>query len=353
MIFGLGSSRVTPLIAVDFGSSSIKAIAISGRSKHIKVEAFAELETPKGAIVDHQISDVQRLSEVIAVLAEQFPSKYKNSITAVAGSHVITKIIHMDAGLSDDDLETQIEVEAENLIPFPMDEISLDFEVLGPSADAEGQNNVLLSAARSDEIERRVDCLAESGIETTIVDVEAHALARAWGQQLPEDDDKVYAAVDIGAHTMSFSAIQKGETIYFRHQNIGGEHYTQAIANYYGLPVEQAEEVKVTGQLPDNYDLDVLQPFVNNLLQNLRRNIQLFSSSSGMSKVDEVVLSGGCTLISGLVEQIESELQIPTKLAEPFAHCSVASGIKKSELIIQGPKYMIALGLALRSFGHV
>jgi len=350
MIFGLGSNRVTPLIAVDFGSSSIKAIAISGRSKNIKVEAFTELETPKGSIVDHQISDAEKLSEIMEDLAESFPSKYKNAVIAVAGSHVITKIIHMDSSLTEDDLESQIEAEAENLIPFPMDEISLDFEVLGPSKDSEDQNSVLLSAARSDEIERRVDCLAEGGLETTIVDVESHALTRAWMQQLASDDDKVYAAVDIGAHTMNFSAIQNGETIYFRHQNIGGEHYTQAIANYYGLPVEQAEEVKVTGQLPENYDLDVLQPFVNNLLQNLRRNIQLFGSSSGMNRVDEIVLSGGCSLISGLVEQIENELQIPTKLAVPFEHCNFAGGVNRAELISQGPKYMVALGLALRSF---
>ena len=351
MLSGLRKKQTYAMIGIDLGSHSVKAVALSKSGKSYKVEGVAEMNVPKGSVSDRQLIEVDKVAQVIKQVKRNFPAKYKFAAAAVSGADVFTRVVQMDADLNEMELEAQIELEAEHLIPFPIDEISIDFEVLNKNLADPSRNDVLISAARTDTIVTKASCLEDAGLEPKVMDIESHVLGRACQLVLTkEEHDKVVAAIDIGASMMTFAMMNKGETVYARVQNYGGQNFTQAIANFYSMSVEQAEKDKLANTLTADYDSDVLAPFITSAIQHIRRNIQLFCSSSGYSKVDKLVLTGGGNLLPELVSQIESELEIPLILANPFANFTFANSADEKLMVMNGPKYMIALGLALRSF---
>ncbi|WP_220720180.1 type IV pilus assembly protein PilM [Agarivorans litoreus] len=358
MVLGIGKKTSTALLGIDFGSSTIKGLLLSRSSKGLKVESVAEVETPVGALVDNQVVSPEEITESLRELKRKLSSRSRQVATAVAGSHVITKVIYMDSSLSELELETQVELEAENSIPFPIDEISLDFEVLGVNESEPNRNNVLLSAARTEAVSIRAEVLANADFEAKIVDVESHALGRAWNFVLSQREDdptenKIIGLVDIGETTLNFAILDKGEVVYNRAQNFGGAQYTQQIASFYSLSIEEAKEMKVSGRLPENYEIDVFAQFVSGVIQNVRRQVSLFLSSSGYKSLDAIAVSGGSALSDELVFQMQTDLEMPVIKAQPFNECLFDRGIDRERLRQEGGKYMVALGLALRSFDNV
>ncbi|HHQ4581037.1 TPA: PilM family type IVa pilus assembly protein TapM [Aeromonas hydrophila] len=347
-MFGLfNKGSLLPLAGIDFGSQTIKAVTITGRPGKLHLESVAEVATPKGTLVDYQLQDIERVSQSLKALKRLISGSSQYAATAVTGSNVITKVILVDTRLSDNELENQVQLEAEQLIPFPLDEVSLDFEILGKVTDQDRQE-VLLSAARTESVNGRVTALAEAGMITKVVDVGAHALGRAVLACLPElqEWEKPVGVIDIGASTMTFVALVKGQTIYSRIQNFGGDQYSHALASFYGMTQEEAEVAKTKNSLPADYELDVLMPHMNTLLQHVRRNVQLFCSSSGHRELSRLVLTGGGSLLPGLVAQVGNELNCEVLHPDPFA----LFGKPKGEGAVHGAKFMTALGLALRSF---
>ncbi|WP_432454732.1 MULTISPECIES: type IV pilus assembly protein PilM [unclassified Agarivorans] len=358
MILGIGKKTSAALLGIDFGSATIKGLLLSKSAQGFKVEAVAEVVTPTGALVDNQVVSPEEITASLRELKRKFPSRNRQVATAVAGSHVITKIIYMDNSLSDLELETQVELEAENSIPFPIDEISLDFEVLGSNESDANRNNVLLSAARTEAVSIRAEVLANADFEAKIVDVESHALGRAWHYLLHHqedefDDSKIIGLVDIGESTLNFAILNKGEVVYNRAQNFGGAQYTQQIASFYSLSLEEAKEMKISGRLPENYEIDVFAQFVSGVIQNVRRQVSLFLSSSGYKSLDALGVSGGSALSDELVLQMQNDLELPVIKAEPFNHCQFDRSVDPDGLRRDGGKYMVALGLALRGFDNV
>lgn len=342
------------MIGVDFGSTSVKALALSKSTDNYFVDMASEVATPKGCVVDHQLQDIETLSNIMQQVRQDFPSRYKLAASAVSGINVINKIIYVDSDLSGSELEMHVELEAENLIPFPLDEISLDFEILGVNENDPKKYNVLLSATRADSVAALAGCLEANSFTPKVVDVAAHAIARSHELFLRLTDkyheDDVVAAIDIGTNMTIFSMMHNGESVYSRVQNFGGEQYTANISEHYGLKRDEAEKLKLTQNLPLDYDIDVLAPYVTNCMQHIRRNLQMFTNSGGLQKVSRITLSGGSALINELSEQIESELGISTHVANPFRHFSFSEEIlDKDKLIANGPCYMVALGLAMRA----
>ncbi|MCW0505046.1 PilM family type IVa pilus assembly protein TapM [Aeromonas piscicola] len=348
-MFGLfNKGSLLPLAGIDFGSQSIKAVTIAGRPGKLHFESVAEVATPKGTLVDYQLQDIERVSQSLKTLKRLINGNSQYAATAVTGSNVITKVIQVDTRLSENELENQVQQEAEQIIPFPLDEVSLDFEIIGIVNDQDRQE-VLLSAARTESVSGRVTALAEAGMITKVVDVGAHALGRAVLACLPDllAWEKPVGVIDIGASAMTFVALIKGQTTYSRIQNFGGDQYSQALSSFYQMSLEEAELAKIKGSLPADYELDVLLPHINALLQQVRRNVQLFCSSSGHRELSKLVLTGGGSLIPGLVAQVGNELNCEVLHPDPFA----LFGKPKGEGgLAHGAKYMTALGLALRSF---
>ncbi|MEH6452142.1 MAG: pilus assembly protein PilM [Psychromonas sp.] len=337
------------LIGIDFGSSAIKALAITKGGGTFRVDAVAEAPVAKGLIVDHHFEDVARLTEIIKHVSKNFPSSYKNAAIAVSGTDVITKVITMNADLNELELEAQVEIEAESSIPFPLDEIFLDFEVIGPNANSEDSNDILVSAARKQTVLAQVDCIEDAGLKVKIVDIASHALARACELEFSDDDyDKGIAVVDIGASQMMLNIVHQGNVIFSRSKNHGGEICTQMIAENYGLKENEAEKIKVSKDWPVGCDIDVIAPFVSMTVNHLRYDLRMFTNAPNNIGVDKMILTGGCQLMPELLQQLQEDLDIDVEIANPFIGFEYKNPSDKTLLHKHSAKYMMALGLALR-----
>lgn len=262
---------------------------------------------------------------------------------------------HHDVGiLSDSEIETQILLEADQYIPYPLEEVNIDFDILGPSSTSPDMVDVLLAATRSENVDDRVAALEIAGLNAAVVDVESYAMERACGllSNAAENEriDQTVAVADIGATTTTLHVLHDGKIEYTREQNFGGQQLTDEVQRRYGLSREQAILKIATDTLPDNYETEVLAPFKEALTQQIGRALQFFYSSSNYNRADQIILAGGAAGIRQLAELTEERLGLPTLIANPFDHMSVASSIKPQTLKDDAPTLMVAVGLALRGF---
>ncbi|MGI2026860.1 pilus assembly protein PilM [Endozoicomonas sp. ALB091] len=353
-MFGLLKKKSNAVLGVDISSTSVKVIELGLKGSVYRVEAFCVEPLPPGAVVENNIHEVDVIGEAVARALSQSRTGLKNAAVAVSGAAVITKTIDMDASLSEDEMETQISVEADQYIPYAMDEVAIDFEVQGLNEKNPERVEVLLAACRRDNVEMREEALRLGGLTARVVDVEAFAMERACelidGQLDLPDQDPVLAIVDIGATKTTLNVISRGKTVYTREQLFGGRQLTDEIQRRYGLTPEEAEKAKCKGGLPDDYEPEVLEPFRETVVQQVSRSLQFFYSSSQFNDVDAIALVGGSASIPGMAEMIQDKLGVPTRLANPFAGMSMAGKVDKDQLATEAPALMIACGLAMRSF---
>jgi type IV pilus assembly protein PilM len=331
----------------------VKLLELSQSGDRYRVESYAVASLPQDAVIEKNVNDVDGVAHAIRTVVAQSRTKLKNVAAAVAGSSVITKMIDMPSGLSEDDLETQLTLEADQYIPYPLDEVAIDFEVQGESPEGDAQVEVLLAACRRETIETRVEAIENSELKPKIMDVEAYAMERAFfllQNQLDLSDDATVAVVDIGATMTTLSVLSSGQTIYTREQLFGGKQLTDEIMRRYGLPLEEAGLAKKQGGLPDDYEPEVLEPFKEAVVQQVARSLQFFFSSSQYNDVDQIILAGGVASMEGLDELVQEKLGTPTAVANPFANMAISSRVNAVALSSDAPAMMIACGLALRSF---
>lgn len=354
MLSSLWKKKAPMMVGIDIGSHSIKAVLLGQDDDGYTLEAIAIEAMPRGAVIDREIQDIEAVGKVLAKVRKKIAAKISQASAAVSGQTVITKVIYMDVNLTEEELANQIEIEADSLIPYPLDEVSLDFETLDVNESDPSKVNVLLSAARTESVEARVSALESGGFQTKVIDIESYAVSRSYDlcfPILPSDAvDKVVAIVDIGATMMLFSVTDKGQHIYSRDQLFGGEQYTRSIVSYYNKSFEEAELAKISKELPPNYTFEVLAPFHTMLVQQVRRAIQMFLTSSGKDKIDYLVLSGGTAMVEGIQSLLAEELGIHTVIAQPFKELVVADSVDKALLAQIEPQLMVAAGLAMRSF---
>jgi type IV pilus assembly protein PilM len=353
-VFGLPGKKSSAVLGVDISSSSVKLLELSKHGDRYKVESYAVEPLPANAVVEKNITDVEAVGEVLKRVASKSRTSVKQVAVAVSGSAVITKVIQMDGGLNEFEMEDQIALEADQYIPYPLDEVAIDFEVQGPSESNPDQVDVLLAACRKENVDIREDALEIAGLTTRIVDVEAYALERAYSLIEPQLDSQgeelVVAIVDIGATMTTLSVLAEGKTVYTREQIFGGKQLTEEIQRRYGLSFEEAGLAKKQGGLPDDYNEEVLTPFREAVVQQVARALQFFFGASQYNVVDYVVLAGGTASIQGLTEMVEEKTGTPTLVANPFANMAVGSRVNASALSNDAPSLMIACGLAMRSF---
>lgn len=354
MLDKLWNKKASLMVGIDIGSHSVKAVLINEDKNGYQLQAFSVEPMPKGAVVDRKVQDIEAVGAVVRKIRKKVISSVQNAAVAVSGSTVITKIIYMDVSLNEDELARQIEIEADSLIPYPLDEVSLDFEKLEVNESDPSKVNVLLSAVRTETIEARVAGLDAGGFKTKVVDVESYALNRAADlcmPMLPDDaSDKVVAFIDIGATMTLFTVNEDGKNIYTRDQLFGSEQYTRSIVSYYNKSFEEAEKEKISNALPPTYTFEVLAPFQTTLIQQIRRAIQMYLTFSGKEKLDYLVVSGGTAALESIQELLSAELGIHTIIANPFNSMELGQQVDEEALIKVAPQLMVASGLALRSF---
>ena len=352
-ILGFLEQKAKPVLGLDISSTSVKLLELSRHGDSYRVECYAVKALPPNAVVEKNITDIDAVAEVVQSLVKQVKSKVKDAAVAVAGSAVITKVIEMPSGLSDDAMETQIALEADQYIPYPLEEVAIDFEVQGVSERNPEMMDVLLAACRRENVDLRADVLTAAELLPRVVDVEAYTMERAFSliiEQLEDQDDQVVAVIDIGATMTTLSVLSNGRTIYTREQLFGGKQLTEEIQRRYGLSTEEAGLAKKQGGLPDDYEIEVLAPFKDAVVQQVTRSLQFFFSSSQYNDVDHIVLAGGVAAMEGLAANIEEKLGTATTVANPFANMSVSPKVNAVALANDAPSLMIATGLAMRSF---
>lgn len=353
MLYLFGKKPKITVLGIDISSTTVKLLELSRSGERYRVESYGVASLPVDAVIEKNVNDIAGVAKAITQVVNQSKTKVKFVSAAVAGSSVITKLVDMPEGLNDDALEAQLAVEADQYIPYPLEEVAIDFEVQGPSLDTENYDSVLIAACRRETIEARVEAIEEAGLEAKIVDVEAYAMERAFTlieHQLDLEPDNTVAVVDIGATMTTLSVLHQGQTIYTREQLFGGKQLTDEIMRRYGLPLEEAGLAKKQGGLPDDYEPEVLEPFKDAVVQQVARSLQFFFSSSQYNDVDYIILAGGVASMQGLDTLVQDKLGTPATVANPFAEMSISSKVDAVALAGDAPAMMIACGLAMRSF---
>ena len=352
-LFGKNKNKI--MLGIDISSSTIKVLELGQDDGDLIVENYALMPLPANAVVEKNIQEIGVVGDVLQKVIDKLKSKVKLAAVAVSGAAVITKVIELESGLSDSELEIEIEQEADQYIPYPLDEVAMDFVTLGPLERDEEQDQVLLAACRQENIEARTDALDIVGLTAKVVDIEAYALQRVVEMVLPGlelDEERVVAVVDIGNTTMTLSIFTEGEMKYTREQTFGGNQLIEEIQRRFGLSQDEASTALRDGGLPEGYEEEVLAPFKENVVQQITRALQFFFSSSAYSDVDHILLCGGVSVVSDLDDVISEQLGSACTVLNPFEDMKVAKSVDEKMLANDAPALVIACGLAMRSFAN-
>ncbi len=353
MSLGLLQRKKTSFIGVDISATAIKMVELTAIGKQqFRLDGYANVTLPKGVISDGNINDLGQVADTMRSAWRLLGSRARQVVLALPTAAVISKRVIMPAGLREEEMELQVESEANQYIPFPLEEMNLDFQVLGPMGKSTDEVEVLIVAAKKEKIEDRVAVAEEAGLKVSIVDVEAYATETAYRQivkQLPQLSKKTVTMIlDIGAHVTHINVMVGAHSVYAREQAFGGAMLSQEIQRRFGLSAEESEIAKRQGGLPDSYEQEVLHPFLQNLAAEAARAVSFFTNSTQYNKVDHLLLAGGVSATEGLAALIEEKSGVHTLVANAFEGMALANKIKLSQLASDAPALMIACGLALR-----
>ena len=353
--FALLQTKSPPLIGVDISSSALKLVELSEIGKgSYRLERYAVEPLPKDVVTDGNIANLDQVSEALRRAHKRLGSRNRNIAMALPTAMVITKKIIVPSGQTEEELELQVEAEANQYIPFALDEVNLDFQILGAAPNNPDEVEVLIAASRKEKVEDRVAIADAAGLKPRVMDVESYATEEAFvmiSPSLPANGrDQNVALVDIGAHVMHFYVMRNNQILFSRDQAFGGNQLTHDIQRAFNLSPEEAESAKKNAGLPENYDADVLQPFMETLALEITRALQFFFTSTSYNQVDQVVLAGGCALLPGLDELVAKRAGVNTIVGNPFASMMASERIRPRQLATDAPLLLIACGLSLRGF---
>jgi type IV pilus assembly protein PilM len=345
-----------PLVGLDISTSSVRLVELSDAGKDgVRLERCASEPLPRGAVADGNIENLEQVVEAVRRLVKKSGTRAKHVALGMPPASVITKKIVLPAGMSEEQLEVQVESEAAQYIPFALDEVSLDFDVIGPVSSSIDDIEVMLAAARREKVEDRVAIVESAGMKASVMDIESYAaraaLDRVTAQMPAGGAGQVIALFQIGAVSTQISVMLDGATVYEREQPFGGNSLTQDIVRAYGLAFEEAEARKKSGDLPENYQSDVLGPWLEGAALEVTRAIQFFFTSTPFTKIDQIFLAGGCAVLPGLLEIIAGRTRISSAVVSPFKGMQLAAGVREQALRSDAPAYLVACGLAMRRFG--
>lgn len=347
--------KKSSLIGVDISSSVVKLLELGRKGSRYTVESYAVEPLPVNAVIEGRIENRDEVAGAIKRALKRASAKPREAAVAVSANSAITKIVSFPASLSDRELEENVLMEAENYIPYPLEEVRLDFEVLGASATDPDAMDVLLAASRRENVDARTEVLEKAGLKARLVDVEAYTVENAFELIAPQFDDhargQTVAVVDVGANVTTLHVLVEGKIVFTREQTFGGRVLTEDIERYYGMSYQEAGRAKKENSLPEDYGPKVLEPFKRTMTMTVTRSLQFFfSASTQYQSIDHIILAGGCASIEGVDTLIEEETGTPTTIANPFIDMTLSSKVNTKSLSNDAPSMLIACGLAMRSF---
>lgn len=347
-----------PLIGLDISATAVKLVELMRHGQDgWTLERCTMVPLPSGCIVDGSISNVDEVTATIRRLLAKSGTRTKNVALALPASAVITKKVILPGTLSDQEMEIHVESEASQYLPFPLDEVRLDFCVVGPNAKNPGDVDVLLAATRQEKAHERQEVAEMAGLKPTVLDIESYAARLAVQRLLDHPQAPLHvgeadlvALIKVGDRGYSMQILRGEEILFDNEQGMGGAQLTQAIARHYGITQEEAEQKKRNDNLPANYATEVLAPFVKNLAVDMGRSLQFFFTSTPYHSVQHILLFGGSATLEGLASAIQNETHVATLVLDPFIGMEMGSSINKSKVRKVAPAYLTACGLALRRF---
>jgi type IV pilus assembly protein PilM len=355
MKIDLFTAKAPPLFGLDISSSSVKMLELVDVGKAgYRVERYAIEPLARDSVVDGNINNLEAVGDAVKRAYQRLGTRTKHVAMAVPTGAVISKKIIVSAALREEELEIQVESEANQYIPFALEEVNLDFQVLGPSPSNPEEQEVLIAATRKEKVEDRVAVADVCGLKPLVMDVESFAQQTALSlvvQGLPGGGkDQNVAVVDVGANVMNVTVLRNDQSVYTREQAFGGNQLTQDIVSRYGMTPEEAENAKRSGGLPDDFEAEVMKPYRENLSMEVQRALQFFYTSTQYHAVDHILLAGGSAVIPGLDEVVNTRTQVPASVANPFALMQASPRIQLKRLMIDAPSLIVACGLAMRRF---
>jgi len=354
-VLDIFKTKSPALIGVDIASTSIKLVELTQTGKGTyRLERYAIEPLSKDLVADGNIANLDQVSDALKRGWKRLGSRNRNVAMSLPAAMVITKKIIVPSGQKEEELELTVEAEANQYIPFALDEVNLDFQILGPAPNNPDEVEVLIAASRKEKVEDRVAIAEAAGLKPRVMDVESYATQEVFSlisPSLPANGrDQNIALVDIGAHVTHFYVMRNGQFLFSRDQAFGGNQLTQDIQRAFNLSPEEAESAKKNQGLPETYDNDVLQPFMETLALEITRALQFFFTSTSHNQVDQIVLAGGCAALPGIDELVSKRAGVATAVANPFASMQASDRIRPRQLAQDAPMLLIATGLALRSF---
>lgn len=345
--------KPAPVIGLDIGSASVRLLELSRSGTGYCIERFAMEPVGQGVVVEKSVQDIEAVSSAIRRAVRNSGAAAKSCAIAVSGSMVYTKIISLPSNLADADIESQVQVEANQYVPYPLDEVSLDFEVLGPSPRHPDMVDILLAASKSENVESRQDAIEAVGLKAVVVDVEAFAIANAYELMRERDGVSKSEAVgifDIGFDLTMLLVVRNGRVIYTRDHPFGSQLLLEDTMRHYQMSAEEAAMVLRGDEPPQDFEEEVLEPFQLNIVHQISRALQFFASSNEYSPISTIYLSGGSASLQGIADLVQQELGLTTRVADPVTGIEVGPAVSHAALQRQAPNLMVAMGLALRGF---
>ena len=344
----LFSSKSEAVIGIDIGTHSIKLVELVGSYANPRLVAWGIAPLPVGAFTENTIANAGLITETLNGLIIKSGAKGENVAVSISSSHAITKVLSMPTDISELEMEEQISIEALHFIPYPIDEVNIDFEILGPSTVNEEENDVLLVACRRSIVDDYIDLVEDCELGLNYIDIDTYALERVYRSQnsIGSRSDQPAALFDIGSTTSHLMVVDDERVLYSRHQNFGAAQLIKLIRKEYGVSVEEAEEILQSSQPPGDFLTAVQEPFVEMLSQEVSRALQFFYSSSAFSNIDGVVLSGSCSALNGLAGDLEIKMRTKVTVLNPVTNATVQ--INRDAIHAVAPSLSIAYGLSLR-----
>jgi type IV pilus assembly protein PilM len=345
----LFQKKAKTIIGLDIGTKFVKAISLDVSGKQYKVLGFACEPITGLAFAEREIKDFDAISKALKKVQMALKSKGKECAISVAGSSVISKMVYMEPNQTDFELETQIELEADSLIPYPLDEVYLDFQEIAPSKTHIGKVEVLLSAAHRDLINSRITLVREASFEPVIVDIESNVLADTFLRLGVSKVNEVGVCINLGASLMQVCVTDQNRVIYNKEHSFGVNSFVQDLAMLYNIDTQEVESQLASNTAPESWFTDNLPTFLSSLQQQIQRALQMFVATTHKAMPSGFYLSGGGANLPDICAELSKDMAMDVALFSPFQEMDYSSGVNKEKLLTMAPQLTIAAGLATRS----
>ncbi len=347
-MFGLSNKK--SVLGVDIGESSIKLVQLAHMNKHFKLDKFHIEPVPRGLIVEGRVVDVSQVADIIQIALKQNNLSCVSAVASVGYSDVIVKRLRAQKGMRARELEQWVELEVDKFVPYPMEELSLDFYIdEAHSSDAEDE--LVVTTCRKQTVESVTECLELAGLEPHAIDVSNQALFRAATAD-PEDfvsgsTSDLTAIIDVGMSTTRFYVFSGDNMVYHRDEAFGASSLVDGFASHYGLSNDKAHQALYSQRMPKGYKRQVLKPFVKLFLKEIERVMYAFKSSGATGQIAKVLLAGGCMQVPEIESILSKKLRTDVRFMNPMTDLKKAGRLDIKKLNRLAPQLAHACGLAM------